>query len=98
MCKAGFYRSISDAAGFRQVLCTSAMHQAKLRGNKDSSDALALSNLAIQSVNSRLADPLLATTDGVIGAVLAFALHAVSTPASCGNNVGLSNGWVEYVQ
>lgn len=78
MCKAGFYRNISDAAGFRQVLYTSALHQAKLRGSVDPSDAVTLSTQAIQSVNSRLDDSHLAVTDGVIGAVLAFASHAVN--------------------
>jgi hypothetical protein len=74
----GFFKSIKDEAALRQVLCTSSMHQAKLRHGEESTEAIVLSNEALRSMTRRIADPALATSDGVLFAILAFACHAVS--------------------
>lgn len=72
--------TMQDPAGFRQILCSSAMHQARLRGEVESlnTEAIDYSTHAIQSVNQRLMDPVQGISDGIIAAVLAFACHAVS--------------------
>jgi hypothetical protein len=44
---------------------------------EESSEAIVLSTQAIQSVNNRLADPALSTSDGVVAAILAFSCHTV---------------------
>ncbi len=44
----------------------------------ENSEAIILSTQAIQSVNHRLSDPVLNTSDGVVAAVLAFSCHTVS--------------------
>jgi hypothetical protein len=77
----GFFKSIEDAAALRQVLCTSSMHQAKLRHGEESTEAIVLSNEALRSMTRRIADPALAISDGVLFAILAFACHAVSGPS-----------------
>jgi hypothetical protein len=74
----GFFRTVVDEAGFRQILCTSSSHMTKLREGTETAEALALSTAAIRSINGRLADPILGTSDGVIITILAFACHAVS--------------------
>jgi hypothetical protein len=74
----GFFKSIEDEAALRQVLCTSSMHQAKLRHGEESTEAIVLSNEALRSMTRRIADPALAISDGVLFAILAFACHAVS--------------------
>lgn len=78
--KIGFFRSVTDPAGFLQILCTSVSHMNTLRSlpASESSEAIVLSTQAIQSVNHRLADPALNTSDGVVAAVLAFSCHTVS--------------------
>ena len=78
--KIGFFKIILDDAAFRQVLCTSSAHMTMLRGGTENAEAIALSTKAIQSLNKRIADPVLAVSDGVIVTILAFACHAVSYP------------------
>jgi len=80
MSKIGFFRSITDPAGFLQILCTSVSHITTLqhRAVADSPEAIALSTQAIQSVNKRLGDPVLYTSDGIIAAILTFCCHTVS--------------------
>jgi hypothetical protein len=78
MSKIGFFRTVLDEAGFRQILCTSSSHMTRLREGTENAEAIALSTEAIRSVNSRLADPILGISDGVIISILAFACHAVS--------------------
>ena len=79
MSKIGFFQTMTDPAGFRQVLCTSACHMEVLRGvMSEPSDAIVLSTQALQSVNTRLADPAQNLSNGVIGAILAFCCHSVS--------------------
>jgi len=77
--KIGFFRTITDAAGFYQILCTSVSHMTTLRALPvaESSEAIVLSTQAIQSVNSRLGDPVLSTSDGVVTAILAFCCHTI---------------------
>jgi hypothetical protein len=76
----GFYTTMQDPAGFCQILCSSAMHMSRLRGENPATcvEAMNLSIPAIQSINKRLLDPVLGVSDGVIITVLAFACHAVS--------------------
>jgi hypothetical protein len=69
---------MQDPAGFRQILCSSAMHMSRLRGEAESTEAIDFSTHAIQSVNRRLMDPVIGISDGIIATVLAFACHAVS--------------------
>lgn len=78
--KIGFFKIILDDAAFRQVLCTSSAHMTMLRGGAENAEAIALSNKAIQSLNKRIGDPVLAVSDGVMVTILAFACHAVIYP------------------
>jgi hypothetical protein len=78
MSKIGFFRTVADEAGFRQILCTSSSHMTKLREGTETAEAIAPSTEAIRSINRRLTDPTLAISDGVIITILAFACHAVS--------------------
>jgi hypothetical protein len=78
MSKIGFFQTLTDPAGFRQVLCTSACHMEVLRGSSEPPDAIVLSTQALQSVNRRLADPAEIRSDGMLSAVLAFCCHSVS--------------------
>ena len=82
MSKLGFFQSMTDPAGFRQILCTSASHMEVLRAKPateaETSEALSFSTEAIQSVNTRLVDPVKNTSDGIVGAILAFCCHSVS--------------------
>jgi hypothetical protein len=78
MSKIGFFRTVVDEAGFRQILCTSSSHMTKLREGTETTEAIALSTEAIRSVNRRLTDPTLSISDGVIITILAFTCHAVS--------------------
>ncbi|KAH8800358.1 hypothetical protein F5884DRAFT_863069 [Xylogone sp. PMI_703] len=76
--KIGFFREVlSDEAAFRQVLCTSSSHLERFRNRNKNPEAIVLSTKAIRSVHRRLLDPELCTTDGIIIAILTFALHAV---------------------
>ncbi|KAI9766497.1 MAG: hypothetical protein M1840_006454 [Geoglossum simile] len=77
MSKIGFFRAVEDEAGFRQILCTSSSHIARLQDGTETADGIALSTKAIRSINRRLADPRLGVSDGVIITILAFACHAV---------------------
>ena len=80
MCRVGFFQSLSDPAGFRQILSTSACHMEVLRGAvSEPSDAILLSTQALQSVNDRLANLAESRSDGMLAAVLAFCCHSVST-------------------
>lgn len=76
--KIGFFKTVVDDAGFRQILCTSSAHMMRLREGTETAEAIALSTKAIQSLNRRIADPVLGISDGVIVTILAFACHAVS--------------------
>lgn len=76
--KIGFFSTVVDEAGFRQILCTSSSHITRLRAGTENSEATALSSAAIRSIHRRLPDPILGVSDGVIITVLAFACHAVS--------------------
>jgi len=80
MSKIGFFRSITDPAGFLQILCTSVSHMTTLQHQAvaNSPEAIALSTQAIQSVNKRLSDPVLYTSDGMVAAILTFCCHTVS--------------------
>jgi hypothetical protein len=78
MSKIGFFRTVEDEAGFRQILCTSSSHMTRLRQGTDTAEAIALSTEAIRSINRRLADPTLGISDRVIITILAFACYAVS--------------------
>jgi hypothetical protein len=78
MSRIGFFRTVIDEAGFRQILCTSSSHMTRLRDGTENAEAIALSTEAIRSINRRLADPILGISDGVIISILAFTCHAVS--------------------
>jgi hypothetical protein len=73
----GFFKMASDDAAFRQILCSASAHMTRLRRGNDDAEARALSSAAIRSVNRRIMDPVLGTSDGVIITILAFACHAV---------------------
>jgi hypothetical protein len=76
--KIGFFKIVSDDAAFRQILSTASAHMNVLRQGGDNAEATALSSTALKSVNRRIADPELGTSDGVLVTILAFACHAVS--------------------
>lgn len=82
MSRIGFYRSITDPAGFLQILSTSVSHMTMLRHQPvaESPEAIALSTRALEYVNKRLGDPILNTSDGVVVAILTFCCHTVSRP------------------
>jgi len=74
----GFFRHVLDPAAFRQILCTSSSHMGQLRNTtEEKSEAIALSTEAIRSINTRLANPALANSDGILVSVLAFVCHTV---------------------
>ena len=102
MSKIGFFKSITDPAGFLQILCTSVSHMTTLQHQPaaESPEAIALSTQAIQSVNSRLGDPVLHTSDGMVAAILTFCCHTVSGPNRCGQlkHKTVSNGSEDHVQ
>ncbi|KAH8781576.1 hypothetical protein F5882DRAFT_519247 [Hyaloscypha sp. PMI_1271] len=77
MSRIGFYRSITDPAGFLQILSTSVSHMTMLRHQPvaESPEAIALSTQAIESVNKRLGDPVLNMSDGIVAAILTFCCH-----------------------
>jgi hypothetical protein len=82
--KVGFFASIEDPAGFRQILCSSSKHQKQLRNggpesgvDTDSVESINFSSLAISSVNTRLMDPVAGISDGTITTILAFITHSV---------------------
>jgi hypothetical protein len=83
LCKIGFFQTIQeDEGGFRQVLCTASEHQTKFMEMRDftvpsNPESLALSIEAVRSINRRIADPVLGTSDGVIATIIAFACHTV---------------------
>ena len=89
MSKIGFFRCITDPAGFLQILCTSVSHQTALRKQRldQSPEAIMLSTQAIQSVNQRLGDPAQSTSEGVVAAILAFCCHTVSYHKSAANSI-----------
>jgi len=76
--KIGFFKTVSDDAAFRQILCTASAHMTVLRQGSDNAEARALSSAALRSVNKRIVDPGQGTSDGVLMAILAFGCHAVS--------------------
>lgn len=74
----GFFKTVLDDAGFRQILSTSSAHMTVLREGTETAEAVSLSSQAVQSLNSRISDPTLCTSDGVMSTILAFACHSVS--------------------
>ena len=102
MSKIGFFRSITDPAGFLQILCTSVSHMTTLRYQPvaQNPEAISLSTQAIQSVNSRLGDSAVHTNDGVVAAILTFCCHTVSgyTFGSILRTRIVSNSCEDYVQ
>jgi len=77
--KIGFFKVATDDAAFRQILCTSSTHMARLREGAVTPESALLSMRAIRSLTRKIADPILSTSDGVIITVLAFACHTVSS-------------------
>ncbi|KFY94298.1 hypothetical protein V498_03933 [Pseudogymnoascus sp. VKM F-4517 (FW-2822)] len=73
----GFFKTVLDEAAFRQLLCTSSAHMTRLRDETEDPETIILSTQAIRSVNNRIADPVLAISDGVLVTIIAFACHAV---------------------
>lgn len=74
----GFFRTVADEAGFRQILCTSSAHMTRLRNGTENSEAIAFATEAIRSINKRLSDAKIGISDGVIVTIVAFVCHAVS--------------------
>ncbi|KFX97610.1 hypothetical protein V490_02708 [Pseudogymnoascus sp. VKM F-3557] len=73
----GFFKTVLDEAAFRQLLCTSSAHMTRLRDVTENPESIILSTQAIQSISSRIADPVQGISDGVLITILAFACHAV---------------------
>jgi len=74
--------SMSDAAFFNEILSHVALHVYNLRHGfsreVDCPQSMILHSRAVNSVRTRLDDPILGTSDGIIGTVLAFACFSVS--------------------
>jgi hypothetical protein len=74
---------MSHAASFHQVIANASMNLASLRA-KDSvpeqREALYHHNIALELAAKELLDPETATSDGLIGSILAFACYSVSHP------------------
>jgi short subunit fatty acids transporter len=100
MSKIGFYRSITDPAGFLQILSTSVSHMTMLRHQPvvESSEAIALSTQAIESVNKRLSDPVFNISNGIIVAILTFCCHTVSGIHNESGTDTFSNDCKDHVQ
>lgn len=81
--------SLSDSAFFNEILSHVSSHVFTLRNGFQNRDdcpqSIALHSLAINSIRTRLLDPVLGISDGVIGTVLAFACFSHRT-----------NDWAEY--
>jgi len=71
--------SLSDPALFYEILSHISQDISAVNSEySDRGQSLQFHALALRSVNRRLADPLLGTSDGIIGTVLAFACFSVS--------------------
>jgi hypothetical protein len=80
--KIGFFRTaLLDKAAFRQLLYTSSTHSTRFRHEMETSEDIALSTEAIRSLHSRLTNPDLCTSDGVVITILTFICHAVRAPS-----------------
>jgi hypothetical protein len=81
--------SVSDPAFFYEILSNMSAHIFTLRNSSQNRDncpqAINLHSRAINSVRTRLLDPILGISDGVIGTVLAFACFSHR-----------ANDWAEY--
>jgi hypothetical protein len=81
--------SVSDPAFFYEILSNISAHVSTLRNSSQNRDncpqAIDLHSRAINSVRTRLLDPILGISDGVIGTVLAFACFSHR-----------ANDWAEY--
>ncbi|KAH8803031.1 hypothetical protein F5884DRAFT_804202 [Xylogone sp. PMI_703] len=94
----GFLRIVvSDDAALHQLLYTVSSQRAALHHQISESEATALSDEALQSVNQRLADPSHNLSDGVIIAVITFAFHSIIANDSQGVATH-SHGLEELVQ
>jgi len=81
--------SLSDSAFFNEILSHVSAHvftlRSRLQTRDDCAQSIALHSRAINSIRTRLLDPVLGISDGVIGTVLAFASFSHRT-----------NDWAEY--
>jgi hypothetical protein len=68
---------LRDAASFFQQLSTTIMHQRLVHGADDESKVLTYQQMALQSVNERLSDPVLGLSDGIVGTVVSFLTNDV---------------------
>jgi len=97
----GLYRNgwlpigLTDAAAFQQVLSMFVVHLRALYGRGMGFpivESLSYHTQAITSVRERLSNPAFVVTDGIIGAIIGFACHAVRHPKT------LNAGATDYVQ
>ncbi|KAH8800425.1 hypothetical protein F5884DRAFT_550814 [Xylogone sp. PMI_703] len=81
--------SMADAAFFTEILSHIALHVYTLRQGftraSECPQSIVLHTQAIKSVIARLMDPILGTSEGVVGTILAFACFSHRT-----------NDWAEY--
>lgn len=74
-----FTISMSDASAFQLTVANAAVVYAAGDGDRlrETPESLKHYNMAVQSVNRRLQDPIDSVSEGLIGAVLGFACHDV---------------------
>jgi hypothetical protein len=77
----GFTGLIRESIGLSQMLSMSCWHLDRLRENRESTEYTKYSSVALRSLQQRLVDPTMSTSDDVIIAVMAFATYAVSISA-----------------
>lgn len=71
---------IKDPATFHQFLASVSLQVSRIRGEElDNVVAVAHHSLAIRSVNKKLSDPALKTSDQTITGILSFVCYNVST-------------------
>jgi hypothetical protein len=83
-----FTIGISDASAFYLTMSNAAMLFGKETGSSDieSAESMMYYTMSLNSINKRLQDPVDGVSEGVIGAVLGFTCHDVSSslPSSSG--------------
>lgn len=70
---------LRDPASFFQQLSTTIMHQRLFHGAGDESKVLTYQQMALQSVNERLSDPVFGLSDGIVGTVVSFLTNDVTS-------------------
>ena len=60
-------------------MSTTIKHQILVHGIGDDRKAIMHQQMALRSVNERLSDPVLGVSDGIVGTIVSFLTHDVSS-------------------